>query len=160
MYDKVLAFLLMNIILTPAFAADAPALPDAPGATQLPPPPVATPTPVAVTTQVQLPPSAMTTSPQLPPPPPANSSGQLPPPVQPKRLVVTNGGKAMPISYEEGQQLMLDLAPKSKVQPSEDEKKAFNQLLKQNMPLSPEQVVELRQQIDTAQRFHSSQYSA
>ena len=56
-----------------------------------------------------------------------------------------------PLTYEESKQLMLESAPAAPP-PTEDEKAAFSALLQQNMPLSPQQVVQLRQQIDMAQR--------
>lgn len=56
------------------------------------------------------------------------------------------------LSYEQGQQTMLDSAPPSSVQPSADQTAAFNAMLQQNMPLAPQQVVQLRQQVDLAQR--------
>lgn len=57
-----------------------------------------------------------------------------------------------PLTYEESQQVMLNSVPKTNVQQSPGSHEAFNALLQQNMPLSPTQVVELRQQIDVSQR--------
>jgi intracellular multiplication protein IcmK len=57
-----------------------------------------------------------------------------------------------PLTYEQGQQVMQDSAPASQIQPPQDSALAFNTLLQKNMPLSPQQVVQLRQQIDVAQR--------
>jgi len=67
------------------------------------------------------------------------------------RMKVSNGGSPMPPTYEEGQQMMLDLAPQSKVPVTDADEAAFNSMMRKNMPLTPEQVVKLRQQIDTAQ---------
>jgi intracellular multiplication protein IcmK len=55
-------------------------------------------------------------------------------------------------TFEEERRALLDSAPKSKFPPDEDSTVAFNALLKQNMPLSPRQIVELHQQVDVAQR--------
>lgn len=57
-----------------------------------------------------------------------------------------------PLTYEESLKVMQQSLPPSQVQPSEDADIAFNQLLQQNMPLSPQQVLELHQQIDVSQR--------
>lgn len=56
-----------------------------------------------------------------------------------------------PLTYEQSKEVMINSAPPSPP-PTEDETIAFNSLLQQNMPLKPRQVVELRQQIDMAQR--------
>lgn len=56
-----------------------------------------------------------------------------------------------PLTYEQSQQAMLNSLPASPP-PDADSTVAFNTLLQQNMPLSPQQVVQLRQQIDVAQR--------
>ena len=58
----------------------------------------------------------------------------------------------MPLTYEQGQQVMLESAPPAKVPPSPDSNEAFNMMMQQNMPMTPQQVVKLHQQIDTAQR--------
>jgi intracellular multiplication protein IcmK len=57
-----------------------------------------------------------------------------------------------PLSYEESKQVMLDTVPESTQLPSPDSAQAFDAMMQQNMPLTPHQVVRLRQQIDTAQR--------
>ncbi|MBX3708605.1 MAG: type IV secretion protein IcmK [Gammaproteobacteria bacterium] len=88
-----------------------------------------------------------------------------------QRWLQTNGyGKAEPVSpsantaaakkkfappvmtFEQSQQAMIDTAPPSRVPISQDAAEAFNTMLQQNMPLSPQQVVQLRQQVDIAQR--------
>lgn len=51
----------------------------------------------------------------------------------------------------QAQQSLLNTLPSSRV-PDGDAEKAFDALLKQNMPLSSEQVIELHQQVDLAQR--------
>ncbi len=53
--------------------------------------------------------------------------------------------------FEESRNVMLNSVPPS-VPPSQDSVDAFNLLLQHNMPLAPRQVVQLRQQIDLAQR--------
>ena len=57
-----------------------------------------------------------------------------------------------PTSYEQGQKMMLNSAPPSAAPPSPDANTAFDMMMQQNMPMSPQQVVKLHQQIDTAQR--------
>jgi intracellular multiplication protein IcmK len=57
-----------------------------------------------------------------------------------------------PITFGQEQQVMIKAVPPNSPTPSEDSETVFNNLLKQNMPLTPDQVVRLRQQIDTAQR--------
>lgn len=57
-----------------------------------------------------------------------------------------------PISYEEGQQIMLNSVPKANPPPSAESQLAFNAMMAQNMPMSPDQVVKMHQQIDLAQR--------
>jgi intracellular multiplication protein IcmK len=56
-----------------------------------------------------------------------------------------------PLTYEEGQQVMLNTLPKSPP-PNEDANAAFEAMMQQNMPLSPEQVVKMHQRIDLSQR--------
>jgi hypothetical protein len=60
-----------------------------------------------------------------------------------------------PITYQQNQQTMVNSAPPTSTQPSADATAAFNAMLQQNMPLSPQQVVQLHQQIDMAQRAAS-----
>lgn len=60
-----------------------------------------------------------------------------------------------PISYEEGQQIMLNSVPKANPPPSAESQVAFNAMMAQNMPMSPDQVVKMHQQIDLAQRAAS-----
>ena len=57
-----------------------------------------------------------------------------------------------PLSYNKSQQLMLRSAPKSSTPPSQDSIDAFNAMTQQNIPLTPQQVVKLRQLIDQSQR--------
>jgi intracellular multiplication protein IcmK len=56
-----------------------------------------------------------------------------------------------PMSFNENQQVMLDAAPGGPNQNPEKEA-AFNNLLQENVPLTPKEVVRLRQQIDMQQR--------
>lgn len=62
-----------------------------------------------------------------------------------------------PVSFEEGQRIMVETAPDSLVPQDPDAKYAFNSMMQQNMPLSPQQTVLLRQQIDVSQRAASIQ---
>lgn len=55
------------------------------------------------------------------------------------------------MTFEQNQQAMVDSAPANPA-PNADSIAAFNSMLKQQMPLAPQQVVQLRQQIDIAQR--------
>jgi intracellular multiplication protein IcmK len=57
-----------------------------------------------------------------------------------------------PLTYEENKQAMLNAIPSKPVTPAPERMEAFNAMLQQNMPMTPEQVVELHQQIDLAQR--------
>lgn len=57
-----------------------------------------------------------------------------------------------PISYEQGQQVMVDSVPAGPRPASGASEAAFNAMMAQNMPMSPDQVVRMRQQIDLAQR--------
>jgi len=59
-----------------------------------------------------------------------------------------------PLSYSQSQALMLRSAPPSPP-PSEDSQAAFNGMMQQNMPLTPQQVVRLKQMIDASQRAAS-----
>ena len=61
-----------------------------------------------------------------------------------------------PLTYEQGQQVILNTLPKPSTPPSQDSTLAFNAMLQQNIPLSPQQVVQLRQQIDMSQRAAST----
>lgn len=79
-----------------------------------------------------------------------NPVADIPPPpkaVPPRRLVRTR-----PLTYEESQEVMLRSAPAPMIPTTEDSIIAFNEMLQQNVPLSPQQVVLLRQQIDRSQR--------
>jgi intracellular multiplication protein IcmK len=61
-----------------------------------------------------------------------------------------------PLSYHESQQTMLNSAPKvNGIATSPEAETAFNALMQQNMPLTPQQVVRLRQLIDASQRAAS-----
>lgn len=56
------------------------------------------------------------------------------------------------LTYEQSKQVMLETAPKPPIPASPEANAAFNLMLQQNMPLSPQQVVRLHQQVDLAQR--------
>jgi len=60
-----------------------------------------------------------------------------------------------PMSYDKSQQLMLRSAPKSSTPPSQDSVDAFNAMTQQSVPLTPQQVVKLRQLMDQSQRAAS-----
>lgn len=57
-----------------------------------------------------------------------------------------------PLTYSESQALMLNSAPPSQLPPNPDSESAFSSMMQQNMPLSPQQIVKLRQMIDASQR--------
>src|SRR5688572_27569272 len=59
-----------------------------------------------------------------------------------------------PLTYKESQNIMLRSAPMG-TPPSAESTAAFNGMMQQNMPLSPQQVVKLRQLIDGSQRAAS-----
>jgi intracellular multiplication protein IcmK len=56
-----------------------------------------------------------------------------------------------PLTYRQSQEIMLNSTPPS-APPSEESNTAFNAMMQQNMPLTPQQVVRLRQLIDSSQR--------
>jgi intracellular multiplication protein IcmK len=58
--------------------------------------------------------------------------------------------QSKPMTYEESRQAILDSAPT--LPTSADANTAFNALLQQNMPLTPQQVIKLRQLLDISQR--------
>ena len=70
-----------------------------------------------------------------------------PEPVQPVALI-----ESPPMSYSKSQAMMLDSLPKTKVDQQSDSAQAFDAMVQQSMPLSPRQVVQLRQLIDQSQR--------
>lgn len=57
-----------------------------------------------------------------------------------------------PLTYEQRLNAMINSIPPNSPQPSPDSMAAFNALLQQNVPLTPQQVVLLRQHIDMSQR--------
>ncbi|RDI48615.1 DotH/IcmK family type IV secretion protein [Aquicella lusitana] len=89
-------------------------------------------------------------APSTPPPAPAANAN----PFETNQLPPSNipSPPPGPLSYEQSQQVMLNSVPPTSIPPNPDAATAFNTMLQQNMPLSPQQVVRLRQQIDTAQR--------
>ena len=116
---------------------------------------------------------AVSTAPTIPPPPPVAQTnvtneqfqqwvqGKGPPPseanattatVMPPPLPRYYRGPHPPLTYEQNKRVMLDTAPLPTQPPSPDAQTAFDTMMQQNMPLSPQQVVKLRQQIDTSQR--------
>jgi intracellular multiplication protein IcmK len=59
--------------------------------------------------------------------------------------------QSVPMTYSQSQNLMLKAAPSS-LPPSTESTEAFNAMMQQNAPLTPQQVVKLRQLIDESQR--------
>lgn len=57
-----------------------------------------------------------------------------------------------PLTFEEQQRAMVHSVPKSPIPQPAESSAAFRAMLQSNMPLSPQQVVRLRQQIDLSQR--------
>lgn len=99
------------------------------------------------------------TSPPPPSPPPPFKP--IKPPVRQKEQVAvlqpedyfTDDPEVItpPMSYRQSHKVMLNSTPASPP-PSNDATEAFNVMLKQNVPLTPQQVVKLRQMIDESQR--------
>lgn len=58
---------------------------------------------------------------------------------------------SLPLTYTQSQALMLKSVPPSPP-PSQDSVEAFNAMMQQNIPLTPQQVIRLRQLIDASQR--------
>jgi intracellular multiplication protein IcmK len=57
-----------------------------------------------------------------------------------------------PPTFEQGQQMMLNTAPTSNIPRPPESRAAFGAMLQQNIPMSPQQVVKLRQEVDISQR--------
>jgi len=57
-----------------------------------------------------------------------------------------------PMTYNQSQALMLKSAPPSETSSNPESDDAFNAMMQQNAPLTPQQVVKLRQLIDNSQR--------
>jgi intracellular multiplication protein IcmK len=62
--------------------------------------------------------------------------------------------KSKPLTLEQSQQIMLKSVPRT-MPANEESTAAFNSMMQKNMPLTPEQVVKLRQLIDVSQRAAS-----
>ena len=69
-----------------------------------------------------------------------------------KEVQAVKSTKPLPLTYAEGQKVMLDSLPDNAMPPSTDSNAAFEALMTQNMPMSPEQIVRMRQRIDLSQR--------
>ncbi|OAI48677.1 hypothetical protein AYO45_04535 [Gammaproteobacteria bacterium SCGC AG-212-F23] len=69
-----------------------------------------------------------------------------PPPIR----VVNQGPHPLP--YEESREVMRNLAPSPAVPPPPESEAAFGAMLQQNMPMTPEQIVRLKQAVDSTQR--------
>jgi intracellular multiplication protein IcmK len=80
------------------------------------------------------------------------NNGALPSqPATPSSLSQVPKIEAKPLTFQQSQQVMLNAVPPSG--PADpDATAAFNSMMQQNMPLTPEQVVRLRQLIDVSQR--------
>lgn len=93
----------------------------------------------------------------IPPPPFISNSAENPSPQNKPVISVTksNGNSPViaskPLTYEESKEVMLSMAPKVP-RASGESTEAFNGMMQQNMPLTPQQVVQLRQLIDSSQR--------
>lgn len=59
-----------------------------------------------------------------------------------------------PPTYEQGQEIMMATLPEHE-QPSPESNQAFNAMLQENIPMSPAQIVKLRQKLDVTQRAQS-----
>lgn len=107
------------------------------------------------------PPGQLSQSKTAPPnesiPPPPLAEKKPPPPRKPvvnaTKIVVCGEPEIVskPLSYTKSQQMMLKNVPVTRP-PSQDSVDAFNMMMQRNMPLTPQQVVQLRQLIDSSQR--------
>lgn len=70
----------------------------------------------------------------------------------PSQRPVRVARQAPPLTFAENQQVMEKAAPPSRIPSTSDDAVAFNSLLKQNIPLSPRQIVQLHQEVDASQR--------
>lgn len=82
------------------------------------------------------------------PPKPKKHYARIKPQTGPDAPVV----ESPPLSYEKSQQIMLSAAPQASTPTDPDSEEVFNNMMKQNVPLTPQQVVRLRQLIDNSQR--------
>jgi len=80
---------------------------------------------------------------------PASSPDSLPAVTQKKSK--SKAVPTKPLTYEDSQKVILNSLPASPPVSSEAEE-AFNSMMQQNMPLTPQQVVKLKQMIDQSQR--------
>ncbi len=88
------------------------------------------------------------------PPPFLQETPQQPVPQQvpqqtPRKVIIYRHNK--PLTYSQSQQVILNSLPPERPPGSESEQ-AFNSMMQQNMPLTPQQVVKLKQMIDQSQR--------
>lgn len=98
------------------------------------------------------------TTTQKPSSPPLAAMANANAPKNKSKMIVMNSSysndapvQSMPLTLKESQDIMLKSAPPAPpVSPESTE--AFNALMQKNMPLTPEQVIKLRQYIDMSQR--------
>lgn len=133
----------------PSVSQTPPAPPAAEGSTpptlNSPPPPVEA---SALPEQPPAPsPVLANVAPQSLPPTLINQLNQGPPPATQESVV-----QSPPMSYRQLQEAMLHAAPPAGIPPNPYAAEAFKSMMQQNMPMTPEQVVRLRQLIDTSQR--------
>jgi len=90
-----------------------------------------------------------------------NQQGQMQPPPSPggppqaqqaQRSRGINWNKRRQLSYEEGQQAILATIPRVPQNDNPDSDIAFNNVMQQNIPMTPQQVVRMHQRIDLEQR--------
>lgn len=98
------------------------------------------------------PPPSPLVAPNTPPPPPESTTSPAVASIPAQAVPVPKNG---PPTLEDSQRTMQNSIPPPTNPPTEDQQKAFEMLLRQNMPLSTDQVVQLRQQIDMSQRAAS-----
>lgn len=115
-------------------------------------------TPAPLTTQTTVIPAAQvpltTTNVTVTPPPDVNAATTTVTTVTKQKVIPRNQSLGNVQTYEELQETMLDSAPPSKP-PTAEEQEAFNALMKQITPLSPQQIIRLHQLIDASQRAAS-----
>jgi intracellular multiplication protein IcmK len=81
---------------------------------------------------------------------PAVTTASPPPPLQTNSVDMPPVVQTPLMSYEQSKKIMLNSAEKMPSNPEAEE--AFNSMMRQNMPLTPQQVIKLHQLIDSSQR--------
>lgn len=143
--------LLWGALFSSAIAADAPPIPPAPLGSSIPPAPLIPPAPSVGTASTLMSPSQFQEW--------LKKNVIDKKPIAKKKVYIPKLGEPVvegpPLTYEQEQTVMLESVPKASVAQPPDAGIAFNAMMQQNMPLSPDQVVKLHQEIDLSQRAAS-----